>query len=741
MTTTSNTPASPVSPAKPAADGQLPGHKVLTYSFGDVANNLSFMMTSMFLTVYMTEIVGLSAGIAGAIYGITKIWAGVADLIAGQTVDRINTRWGRLRPWLLFGSTPLVIAFVLLFSVPSGLSPTMALVWILLFDALFQLFYSFTNIPYGSLSSAMTQNPVDRSKLAGARSIAGAVTGVGLTFLVAPQFKDTTADNIRMHFTLIMIALAVLAVILYVICFLNSRETVPRGQGEISFRRTFAMLPQNKPLLILCSAAFFLLGAIFTANAIGMYVSLYIVGGASYMPWLMLASTIGTIGIASLVPTITVRFGKRNGYVLSGLVLLAGYALVFFMPENFLIVALMAWLLIGIGTGGTNALMFSMQPDTVDYGEYVAGIRSEGGSYSILSFIRECGQGLGGWLGLFVMGAFGYVSGAEAQTARAIDGIHMAAGLVPAVMALIAIGIMLAYPLTLDEHARVIETLNERRTQDQIADSAGVDIERVRNIEPVGDRRSTLLRHSDKPNPPIVTLFGQRGSGATSIAPMVAEMLGEDYIEQKFSSEQLTTVARRDLISDSNFDRWLRAVFYGGLQSDDLGGASDLSANHNLAEGNTLEVLSSVDNGGVLLGRNGALVLGHAVGAMHIRLVAPLDMRAERVSHQTGITFDEAVDQCQTEDRIRTEMANRLYRWNPNLDEYYDLTINTASITYKQVAETIVALYRSKYPDNIAVAPNTPARQDELTAPENEPRLEDKLSGRPVGHPDGPGAG
>lgn len=736
----------PTTTAHPAAsdkNGQLPGHKVLTYSLGDVANNLSFMMTSMFLTVYMTEIVGLSAGIAGAIYGITKIWAGVADLIAGQTVDRIDTRWGRLRPWLLIGSTPLVISFVLLFSVPSGLSPTMALVWILLFDALFQLFYSFTNIPYGSLSAAMTQNPVDRSKLAGARSIASAVTGVALTFLVAPQFKDTTADNIRLHFTLIMVGLAVLAVILYAICFVNSRETIPRGQGKISLGRTFAMLRQNKPLTILCSAAFFLLGAIFTANAIGMYVSIYIVGGAANMPWLMLASTIGTIAVASLVPTITVRFGKRNGYVLSGLVLLAGYALVFFMPENSLIVALMAWLLIGIGTGGTNALMFSMQADTVDYGEYIAGIRSEGGSYSILSFIRKCGQGLGGWLGLFVMGIFGYVSGADSQSARAIDGIHMAAGLVPAVMALIAIAIILAYPLTLEEHARVIETLNERRTQDQIADTAGVDLARVRvkDADQLGDRRSTLLRNPSRPNPPIVTLFGQRGSGATSIAPLVADMLGVDYIDQKFSSRQLTTVSSRDLISDSNFDRWLRAVSYGGVQSDDLGSASDLSANHHLAQGNTQEVLSAVDNGGVILGRNGAFVLGHAVGAMHIRLVAPLDMRAERVTHQTGITFDEAVQQCHTEDRIRTEMANRLYRWNPNLDEYYDLTINTASITYKQVAETIVALYRSKYPDNIAVAPKTPTRPDDLPSPANEPRLDDKLSGRPVGHPEGPGAG
>lgn len=719
--------------------GQMSGGKVVSYALGDVANNLSFMMTSMFLTVYMTEIVGISAGIAGVIYAVTKVWAGIADLIAGQTVDRIDTRWGRLRPWLMMGSTPLVIAMVLLFSTPAGLSPTMALVWIILFDVLFQLFYSFTNIPYGSLSAAMTQNPVDRSKLSGARSIASAVTGVGLTFFIAPQFEDTQQDNIRMQFTITMIIIAIVALVLYFICFINSKETVPRGQGRISLSRTVSMLRHNKPLLILCAGAFFLLAAMFIMQAIGMYVAMYILGNAGWMVYLMLAQTIGTIIMASLVPTITVRFGKRIGYVLSGFVAIAGYVLIFFLPEGQtgLVVALIAWFLQGVGTGGSNAMMFSMQADTVDYGEYVAGVRSEGGSYSILSFIRKCGQGLGGWLGLFVMGLFGYVSGAEAQTAEAIGGIHFAAGIVPAILAGIAVGIMWFYPLTSSEHERVVSTLNERRTQASVADTAGVEQERVLS-EQVGDGRTTLLRKPGTPNPPIVTLFGQRGSGATTIAPMVAEMLGVDYVEQAFTSEELTKVSKRDLISDSNFDRWLRAVSYGGSQDADLAAASDVSANHHVAKENTETVLASVSQGGVLLGRNGALVLGHAVGAMHFRLVAPLDKRAERVTHQTGLSFDEAVDQCQTEDRIRTEMSNRLYRWNPNLDEYYDLTINTASITYKQVAETIVELYRSKYPDNLSAAPHPPAKVEELPAPEHEPGHEDKLSGRPTGHPDGP---
>lgn len=81
------------------------------------------------------------------------------------------------------------MVFVLLFSVPAGLSPVATIAWIFLLDAAFQLAYSFINIPYGSLSAAMTQNSVDRSRLSGARSIASAVTGVALSAVISPSSR------------------------------------------------------------------------------------------------------------------------------------------------------------------------------------------------------------------------------------------------------------------------------------------------------------------------------------------------------------------------------------------------------------------------------------------------------------------------------------------------------------------------------------------------------------------------
>ncbi len=644
----------------------------------------------MFLMVFMTEIAGISAGVAGTIYGVTKVWAGITDLFSGQMVDRFDTRWGRLRPWILFGSTPLAIVFVLLFSVPAGVGPTATIAWIFLFDAAFQLCYSLVNIPYGSLSAAMTQDPVDRSKLSGARSIASAVTGVALSAVIAPQFQDTAADGVRLKFTLTCVGLGVLAIILYLICFANTREVVPRSENKVSLRTTLGMIKRNKPLLTLCLGAFFLLSAMFTMNAVGMYYARYVLGNAGWFTFLMLAQTVGTILIASFVPQITARFGKRNGYIAAGLVAIAGYLLIFFMPGGSLLLGIIAWFLLGVGTGGTNSLMFSMQADTVDYGEWVSNTRAEGGSYSILSFIRKCGQGLGGWVGGAVIAAFGYVAKADTQSAEALQGIRIATGAVPAILAALALVVMFFYRLDADRHAQVVVELNKRRTQEAVAEHAGVPADRIVTGN-VGDGRTMRIRKEGEAVPPIVTVFGQRGSGASEIAPALAEKLGVPYVEQRFSSKTLSQVDRNTLISDSAFSRWMRSV---SVDND----AAGIAADREIAANNTAYVLEAVDNGGVLLGRNGAIVLRHVVGALHVRLVAPLGKRVERVMFKTGLGAAEAEEQCHAEDRLRAEMARALYQWDPNTDESYDLVLNTSSVTYDQIVDIIADVYYDKYP-------------------------------------------
>jgi glucuronide carrier protein len=131
------------------AAGRLSLSQYLGYAGGDVANNLTFSLASMFLLLYYTDVVGIAAGAAGTVLLVVRVWQAVTDIIAGQVVDKTTTRWGRFRPYLLFGGPPLMLLSVALFSVPGGLSGGAALVYAYASYALFGLVYSLVNIPSG----------------------------------------------------------------------------------------------------------------------------------------------------------------------------------------------------------------------------------------------------------------------------------------------------------------------------------------------------------------------------------------------------------------------------------------------------------------------------------------------------------------------------------------------------------------------------------------------------------------
>jgi len=130
---------------------------------------------------------------------------------------------------------------------------------------------------------------------------------------------------------------------------------------------------------------------------------------------------------------------------------------------------------LGLGLGAINTLIFALQPDTVEYGEWTSGIRAEGGSYSLLSFTRKAGQGVGGAAAAWTIGIGGYVSGAASQSDAALTSIRVAAGALPAVTILAAAGVMLTYPLSEQAVRKIVAELAERRAR-RTASGAAADL-------------------------------------------------------------------------------------------------------------------------------------------------------------------------------------------------------------------------------------------------------------------------
>ena len=189
-------------------------------------------MVSAFLLIYYTDVAGISAATAGTLFLVARVWGGFTDLFAGHRVDATSTRWGRFRPYLLFGSRAAARAARRGVLDPeraerrrarsSGRSSSYAL---------FQLAYSFVNIPYGSLSAAMTQEPGRTiASFVRRQVVAASLTILLIAVVVSPQISGS--GDLQRSLTITTIVFAVVGLALYLWCFATTRETVERSAEQ-----------------------------------------------------------------------------------------------------------------------------------------------------------------------------------------------------------------------------------------------------------------------------------------------------------------------------------------------------------------------------------------------------------------------------------------------------------------------------------------------------------------------------
>jgi glucuronide carrier protein len=459
----------PSEPHRARRPSPLRRSQYLGYGAGDAANNLAFSMTSMFLLIYYTDVVGLAATTVGTLFLVVRVWDGLADLLAGRLVDRTRTRWGRFRPFLLFAALPLLALNVAVFSVPD-LGDGGTIVYAYVTYALFGLAYSLVNIPYGSLATAMTQDPTERSRLATSRVIGSNLAILLLAVAVAPQIEGS--GDLQRSLTITTIALLVVGTALYLFCFVTSEERVRADSDMGSLRETARMVRENRALVVLCGASVVFLVGWFSLQTVTVYYARDVLGSADYYVALVVVQTVGIFVAALLVPKLVAQVGKKRTYAalaLIGAVAAVGVAVV---PASVPALAIVLFGVLGVGLGGVNTMSFAMQPDTIEYGEWRSGLRAEGAAYSVFSFTRKVGQAVGAAAASYTIGLGGYVSGAASQPEAATHAIRVAAGVVPAVFFVGAIAAISAYPLTQERFQRLVAELAQRRSERDLEERA-----------------------------------------------------------------------------------------------------------------------------------------------------------------------------------------------------------------------------------------------------------------------------
>ncbi|MEE2567852.1 glycoside-pentoside-hexuronide (GPH):cation symporter [Pseudarthrobacter sp. J64] len=430
---------------------------VVGYGAGDAANSMIISTGNMFLLVYYTDVAGIGAAAAGTLLLAARVFNAFADIAAGRLVDRVySKRWGKFRPFLMFGFVPLVLSAAA-FHVPDA-DPGLKLLYAYCTDGLVCIAYSLVNVPYGCLVGAMTQDAKQRARLGGARTIGGLSVGASLGFFVAPLLG--AGQDMQQIFTWLTLSFAVVGSALYMFCGTVCREQVPSSIPKITLSQSVAALKANSPLVILCVSSVLFVTGTSATGASQFYYLRDVLSRVDLFPVMAAAQVAITLTLAVFIQRPVARWGKRAVYSAGGALGAAGGLLTFAAPSELPLLGL-AGLVMGLLASATvSILTWALIADTVEYGEWKTGVRVQGINYALLAATRKLGMGFGAAVVAFSLAWGGYESGSAGQSDAATLAIRAAAGLLPAALVLAAVGIMCWYRLTDQRHAELVATLS-----------------------------------------------------------------------------------------------------------------------------------------------------------------------------------------------------------------------------------------------------------------------------------------
>ncbi|MCM2534890.1 MFS transporter [Neobacillus pocheonensis] len=434
------------------------------YATGDLACNFIYQTVSSYLLFFYTDVFGISAAAAGFMFLIVRFLDAVMDPIIGIFVDKTNTKYGRFRPYLLYGAFPFAIVAILCFTTP-GFSGTGKLVYAYITYILLSITYSTVNVPYSALTAAITKDNKEIVSLTSVRMLfsngGGMIVSFGVPFLAALFTQATGKTGTGWQIT--MSIMGILGAILLIVSFLSTKERVQISEAEskVSFKDIFSQLRVNRPLVLVC--VFFILnfGVNSIINSVGIYYVTYNVARPDLVKWYGLLGTLPALILMPLIPVMYKFMGKKKLLFLSLFLKFIGLVGLFLIPSSMVAGVFTARIIQALGTITCGGFVWALIPETIDYGEYKTGKRASGVVYALVNFFFKFGMAIGGIVPGLILANFGYVA-KHAQTATALHGILITLTVIPAVFVAIELFAIYFYNFDEKEHKRVLAELAAR---------------------------------------------------------------------------------------------------------------------------------------------------------------------------------------------------------------------------------------------------------------------------------------
>ena len=416
----------------------LKWYNKIGYGSGDIAGNVVYALLSAFVMIFLTDTVGMNAGVVGTLIAVSKLFDGVSDIFFGSLIDKTHSRMGKARPWMFYGYFGCAICLVAIFCIPAGSGAAVQYAWFFIAYTLLNAgFYTANNIAYSALTALITKNNHERVQMGSIRFM----FAFGTSMLI-----QTITVGLVAHFgggaaawRTVAIIYAIVGIISNTLSVMSVRELSPeelaegkevQEQADAEEKYTlvdaFKLLVQNKYYLMICAS--YILMQIYTATLnMGIYYMTYVLKNANLLGVFSWAINIPMIIGLLFTPTLVAKFGgmyKLNltGYTLGTIgrlgVVIAGY-----LGSVPLMLACTAVAAIGMSPlqGDMNALIATCS----EYTFLTHGKRVDGTMYSCTSLGTKLGGGIGTALAGWLLAFSGYVGGAAQQSASTMNMLHI----------------------------------------------------------------------------------------------------------------------------------------------------------------------------------------------------------------------------------------------------------------------------------------------------------------------------
>ncbi len=455
----------------------------LAFGAGDLGPAMSANLVIFFQLVFLTNVAGIPAGLAGSILLVSKIWDAVNDPIVGVLTDKTESkRWGRRLPWLLYGAVPFGLFSFLLWIVPrlGGGRPNVwwLLTYYIVIGAISQVFYTVVNLPYTAMTPELTQDYDERTQLNSFRfafSIGGSILSLILAQIIFLQIPEEQRELQYLVLAGLTSAIAILA--LYW-CVLGTRKRAlvfEEHRSQDATEETIPLVQQFK--LALSNRPFLFVIGIYLCSWLAVQIT------ASIIPYFVVNAMqlkqsdvppvlIGVQGTALVMlfvwSALSKKLGKKAVYFMGmSLWIISQSGLFFLQPGQIGLMYALA-IMAGVGVSTAYLVPWSMIPDVIELDELQTGQRREGIFYGFMVLLQKFGLALG----LFFVGlglqASGFLEAAAGeplpvQPASAVQAIRIAIGPLPTLSLIAGLILTYFYPISREVHAEILLKLRERR--------------------------------------------------------------------------------------------------------------------------------------------------------------------------------------------------------------------------------------------------------------------------------------